>query len=115
MSFHPATVAAFFDEMQKIASEEGEEKKPSAAWNTAKVVGAGTLGFGLGTAGGLLAGHGMNKAYQMATGKEIPMGAINVAAPLLGTASGIAYAVYKAREQEAIRRALENKTSTGAG
>ena len=113
MSTHPAIYTAFFDELQKIAEEE---KKPhSKAWQVAKTIGAGTLGFGMGTAGGLLAGHLGNKAYEGATGKGIPKSVLYGALPVLGGAAGIAYAVHKAQEQENIRRALTNQTESGKG
>jgi ABC-type nitrate/sulfonate/bicarbonate transport system permease component len=96
---------AFVDEFVKIAEEN---KRPGR--DVVRSVGAGLLGFGVGTAAGLGTGYLADKAWQKATGKKIPSSAIAVAAPLLGTASGIAYAMYKAKEQEAIRRALENSS-----
>lgn len=107
----PVVRSAFFDEMQKI----GEDKERSPSLSLAKIIGAGTLGFGAGTAGGLLAGHGADLIAQKFTGKKLPKSLIYGASPLLGGTAGIAYAVYKAKEQEAIRRALEDSTKSGPG
>lgn len=112
MSIHPAIYAAFFDELQKIAEEE---KAPSKPLSLAKILGVGALGMGVGTAGGLLAGHLGNMAYQGATGKPIPKALVYGVSPLLGGTAGIAYAIHKAKEQEAIRSALENQAKPGAG
>jgi hypothetical protein len=114
MSIDALTYSAFVAEMQKSASDKAEDKKPSTALELAKLVGAGTLGFGAGTAGGLLTGHLLNKAVERATGKPIPSNWAYKAAPLLGTAAGIAYAVHKAKEQEAVRRALQDSTDSGS-
>lgn len=101
---------SFFSEMAKIA----EDEKKSPALNLAKIVGSGALGFGAGTAAGLLVGHGADKVLERATGKKIPSSIVYGAAPLLGMASGIAYSVHKAKEQEAIRRALSNSADAGS-
>ena len=96
--------AAFADELQKMA-----EEKKSPAMDIAKVIGGGLLGFGAGTAAGIGLGHLGNKAYKHLTGKSIPTSGLLLAAPLLGTGAGITYAVHKSREQEKIRRALQDQ------
>lgn len=107
----PVTFSAFLDEFQKIAEEE---KKPSKGWQLAKILGSGALGFGVGTAAGMGTGYIADKIYEKATGNKIPKPLVLGAAPLLGGAAGIAYSVYKAKEQEAMRRALEDQASSRA-
>lgn len=101
---------SFFSEMAKIA----EDEKKSPSMSLAKIVGSGALGFGAGTAAGLLAGYGADKLVQKTTGRKIPPSLLYGAGPLLGMASGIAYSVHKAKEQEAIRRALSNSADAGS-
>ncbi len=101
--------SSFFTELAKLA----EDKKKSPGRDIAKIIGSGLLGFGAGTAGGLGAGYAADWAAQKLTGRRIPHAAIHGAAPVLGLASGIAYSVHKAKEQEAIRRALENPADAG--
>lgn len=105
--------AAFADEMKKIASPE--ERSSSPAIDMAKIVGSGVLGFGAGTAAGLGAGYLADKAYKGLTGKNIPRGPLSMAAPLLGTGAGVAYAIHKAREQEALRHVLEDQAEPRRG
>lgn len=106
------TFTAFSDEMQKISEEE---KKKSKGLELAKIIGAGTLGFGAGTAIGLGGAHLANMATKRMSGSGIPKSLLYGAAPLLGGAAGIAYAVHKAKEQEAIRNALEDPAVQRAG
>lgn len=105
------SMSAFADEFCKIAEESKKQKSPY--FETAKVLGAGALGMGTGIAVGLGGAHLADHLSQRGFGKPIPKGAILIGAPLLGTASGIAYSVYKAREQEAVQRALENSANNG--
>lgn len=113
MKLEHFTYAAFFSELQKIAEDE---HGPSRAGTVAGHIGSGLAGFGLGTGTGLLLGHGINEAYKRVTGRPgVPKSLIYGGAPLLGLGSGIAYSIYKAKEQEAIRRALANQTEPGAG
>lgn len=104
---------AFSEELQKYASPD--DKKKSPGMDMAKILGAGTLGFGVGTGVGALGGWLADKAVQGATGKGIPKKYIMVGAPLLGTGAGIAYAIHKAREQEALRRVLEDSADSRRG
>lgn len=114
MSIDLLTFSAFADELRKIASEEGQ-KKESPYLSVGKLLGAGALGFGAGTGAGMLAGYGVNKLHEKVTGKSIPKEIVYGVAPLLAGAAGTAYSVYKAKEQEAIQRALENRKEPGAG
>lgn len=63
----------------------------------------GTLAFGGGIGAGYLGQLGVEKMM----GKQIPAGALSMAAPVLGGLSAVAYHTYKAKEQEQLRRALE--------
>ena len=107
----PVVFSSFVAEMQKIA----EDEKKSPYGDLARIVGSGALGFGVGTAAGIGAGHLADLISESATGRRIPKSIVYGAAPLLSGATGIAYAVHKAKEQEAIRRALENSTKSGPG
>lgn len=110
--------AAFFDEMSKLAdgaSGKDDLERKSRAWGLAKTVGAGALGIGAGTGGGLLAGYGADKLLKATTGRRIPPSVAYGVIPLLGAAGGITYAIHKAKEQEAIRRALQDTTDHKPG
>lgn len=109
----PAMFSAFVDELQKIAAED--EKKESPYLRMGKVLGAGALGMGAGTAAGLLAGYGADKVFGKVTGSKIPRGLLYGVAPMLGAGAGIAYSVHKAKEQEEIQRALAHRAKPGAG
>lgn len=100
------SINAFSQELVKIA----EEDKKSPGWEMLKILGAGTLGFGAGTLGGLAAGEVADRLSRHVTGKKFPKKPLLLMAPLLGTGAGIAYSIHKAKEQEAIRRALEDST-----
>lgn len=91
----------FAEELLKIA----DAKK---TFELAKILGGGALAYGAGTAAGLGAGHLANKAYNSLTSKSIPKNYLLLAAPLLGTGAGIAYAMHKNREQKAVRDVLED-------
>lgn len=101
-----------FRKFAESVRESAEETKPrdSGAKGIAKAVGLGALGFGAGTGAGLLAGYGADALSRKITGKGIPRSALVAAAPLLGGAAGIAYTVHKAKEREAIQRALKNSS-----
>lgn len=98
---------AFAEELLKIA----EDRKNSRGLELAKILGTGALGFGAGTAAGLGIGHLVNKAYK----GGIPRNTLLLAAPVLGAGAGIAYAMQKKKEQEAIRRVLEDPTDARGG
>lgn len=102
--------ASFFSEMRKIA----EEKQKSRALELAKIIGSGALGFGVGTGAGLGVGYLGDRLSSSITGKKIPRSVLYGALPLLGAASGIAYSVHKAKEQEAIRHALQDSADSRA-
>lgn len=95
---------SFFSEMKKLA----DDKKKSPAKDIAKIVGSSALGMGAGTAGGFLTGYGLNALAKKVSGQDIPRAALHGAIPILGGVLGMAYGVHKAREQEAIQRALRD-------
>lgn len=80
-----------------------------------KIIGGGALAYGAGTAAGMGAGYLANKAYNSLTGKSIPKNYLLLAAPLLGTGAGIAYAMHKAQEQKAVRDVLEDSDDARGG
>ena len=97
----------FAEELLKIA----EDRKTNRGLELAKIVGTGALGLGVGTAAGMGAGYLANKAYK----GGIPRNTLLLAAPVLGAGAGIAYAMHKKKEQEAIRRVLEDPTDARGG
>jgi hypothetical protein len=114
MFIHPATYTAFFQELEKIALYE--QRSPSRrTWDATKTIGTAALGFGTGTAAGLGVGHLADLISQKTTGRRVPHSLIYGIAPALGAAGGIAYAIHKATEQEALERALKNQAEPGAG
>lgn len=75
---------SFFDEMHKIANEEMKEHP---ALTAAKGVG----GFALGAGAGYGATHAVDKGVRALGGKGLSPGAMAVAGPLAGAASGIGF------------------------
>jgi len=90
----------FFTAMTKTA--EGKEHSPGK--EIAKILASGLLGTGVGTA----IGFGAPELYEHLTGKQIPSSTLRSALPVLGALGGVAYSMHKAREQEGIRRALQD-------
>lgn len=84
----------------KAAEAKKEEPKPDWA-KRSRIVGAGLLGVGLGTASGYLAGKLVNHIQPISSPH------LQIAAPLLGGAAGLAYSLYKAREMEELKRAVK--------
>lgn len=89
-------------EFEKLAAESSKAKE------VLRHFGAGLLGFGAGTAAGAGAAELAARAYKGRTGSAPPRELLLAAMPLLGTGAGVAYSMYKSRESEAIRRALED-------
>lgn len=67
----------------------------------------GLAAFGLGSAAGAGSGLLISKAYQAATGKEIPTSLLLPASTLLGAGMGLAYSMYKTKELEEMQSALK--------
>ena len=89
----------------KLASEERPD------WGRrAKIVGAGLLGMSAGTALGFGGMELANRAHMKAHGTGIPSTALNIAVPVLGGAAGLAYSLYKAKEMEEIKRAVQPRS-----
>lgn len=99
---------SFACELVKIA----EDKEKNRAVELAKILGVGALGFGAGTAVGMGTGYAADAISKKLTGKAIPKGPIMHLTPLLGAGAGIAYSVYKAREQEALQNALKGSAAS---
>jgi len=82
--------------------EHGDVQLPAhPALHAVKTMGGGLLGFGVGT----LAGQGL---HALGEHMNVPMGHVGAAAPLLGGLAGAAYGVYKQKELEELKRALES-------
>jgi hypothetical protein len=101
------------DRLYKFAAEEA--KPEGKAKRIAKTVGSGLAGIGLGTFAGGLAFEGGRRGYEKLTGKSIPKGPLMTVLPALGAGAGLAYSIYKAQEQEEIRRALESQDNKPSG
>lgn len=99
------------------ATKEAEEIRSPAdkAKSVAKTVGTGLLGFGAGSLAGAGGAMLLDKWHEAATGQKIPIGTLFKAAPVIGGAFGLAYNIYKARELEELRRALESKSDRPQG
>lgn len=105
----PTDFKSFAVEFLKIA----EEAPKNRAVEMAKILGVGALGFGAGTAAGMGAGYAADTIAKRLAGKPIPRGPVMKLAPFLGAGAGIAYSIYKAREQEALQHALKGSTASG--
>jgi hypothetical protein len=93
-----------------------EEPSPAQrAGGVVKTVGTGLLGFGLGSLAGAGGAALLDKWHEAATGQKIPLTALHAVAPVVGGAMGLAYNIYKARELEELRRALESKSDRSQG
>ena len=92
--------------LEKVAAEPERPKGRIAP--AAKVIGVGALGFGAGTLLGAGAAALANKAHEKMYGAPIPTNTFYRVAPVLGGAMGISYALFKAREQEELRRVYQD-------
>ena len=89
-------------EVESLCKMASPEEKPD--WGKrARIVGSGLLGM----AGGTVAGYGAGKLLDLLHGTPIPKAHLNLAAPLVGGAAGLAYNLYKARELEELKRAVK--------
>jgi len=104
-----ATFAQFFERstaFSKKAAEEREDAEGRRYLTALKHIGLGTLGFGTGIAAGRGAGHLISK---VSPGQGAARGArvARTLAPVIGTASGLAYSLWKQEEQRRIQRAIQ--------
>jgi len=98
------------ESLLKIAGVE--EKSPMR--KNLEVAGAGLGGMAVGTLAGAGGAHLADKLYGHITKTPgIPKKYLSVAAPLLGGASGLAYALHQARQSEEMRRVLEDSRKRG--
>lgn len=81
-----------------------EEKPPPKFFAT---LAKGALGFGGGTILGFGASAAANQIHKKVYGTPIPSSLLGPAATLVGGGMGIAYSLYKSKEQEDLRRAYE--------
>ena len=104
------------EELASALLKTAEEKEPeSKTKRVVKTVGSGLAGMGLGYLTGAGALHVADKLHNKLYGSGIPSNALMPAVPALGALSGLAYTLYKAQEQEEIRRALEGTHDQPAG
>lgn len=95
-----------FDHLIKEAEEDSGKKY----LNVLKHVGSGMLGFGLGTAAGKGAGHLLGKLDRSG---PVPGGNIvRYVGPAAGAGLGLAYSLWKQKEQEEINRALQGSNNS---
>jgi hypothetical protein len=73
------------------------------AWHAAKAVGGSALAFG----GGMGLGYLANKGVEHVMGHPISSSTVRSVAPVLSGLSSLAYYMYKNKEQEQLRRAIE--------
>lgn len=87
--------------------EEGAEVAPKSPFREgAKVLGSSLAGFGLGHVAGALAGRGIEAVTKHQGGD--PAEVARKIAPLVGTAAGFIYPMWRAREQQEITNAVES-------
>lgn len=91
----------------KLADAE-EQYPKNPVRHGALTVGAGLAGMGLGTLAGYGGSELLSKAFKGLTGKKIPTAALHVPASIAGAGLGLAYQLYKAKEQEELHRAVES-------
>jgi hypothetical protein len=103
-NYLPVEAEALF----KFAAEKAKEKKSPTARMLA-TLGIGALGTGIGSVAGYGAGELANRFSQKVRNQPISTSSLMTAAPIVGGAAGLAYSVYKAREMEELRRALEDR------
>lgn len=78
-------------------------------------VGKGLLGFGAGSAGGYAIGHLANAVFEKTTGKELTPQLLVPAASLVGAGLGMAYSLYKSKENEELQRAFQAHRDNAKG
>lgn len=94
--------------LSKLAEEQGDDGRKYL--QALKHLGAGVVGYGVGTAAGRGVGHLLSKAD---AGGLVPGArAARVVGPLAGAGLGVAYSLWKAHENEAIQRALQNPSGS---
>ena len=108
----PSIFNYLHDEEVQALFKLAEEKKPKSAL---RALGEAALGAGVGTAGGVLAGHLGNKLYKRLTGTEIPSPALLSALPVIGGAMGVAYNLARARQLEEMRHELQTPHDPAGG
>jgi len=94
-----------------VAITKLAEKEPSVTGTVVK----GLVGFGGGTAAGFGLGVLAKKIYEKTQGQPLPPKLLASAGALVGGGFGLAYALYKSKEQEEIRRAIEAKRNRTQG
>mgnify|MGYP001201137549 CR=1 FL=1 len=92
-----------------------DNEKTAGAGKALKVVGKGVLGFGVGTAAGYGLAELGNKVFQASTGKSLPSNLLVPAAGLVGAGLGLAYSMYKSKEQEELHDALKTHKHKSVG
>lgn len=104
------THSGSFMKLAGLESPVEEPKLKSKTKQMAGTVGKGLLGFGLGTAAGAGIGKGLDYISQRAAGKPLPIHPVWGPAALTG-GLGLFYALWKAKEQEALNRAREGNSN----
>jgi hypothetical protein len=97
--------------LAKLAEEvatapTAEPVKPNPWVQSAKIMGTGLAGFGLGHLVGAVGGKGIGHIAQRLGVDEAMLA--DKALPLATAAGGMLYATWRAKEQQAIRDAFEN-------
>jgi len=103
------------EQARYLCKVAGEPEPKSSTTSALKTIGTGLLGFGTGSLAGAGGALLLDKWHEAATGKKIPLSTIHAAAPIIGGAAGLTYSIYKAREIEELRRAIENKSNQSQG
>jgi hypothetical protein len=103
--------SSFYDEFRKLAADE----KKSPVKDIAKIIGMGLLGTATGAAVGFGGAELADRTHKFVTGQSMPRSYALAALPALGALGGVAYSMHRAKEQEGIRRVLQDSAEHGAG
>lgn len=91
-----------------ICKLAAQNKPKSRALEAVKAVGVPTLGFAGGAAIGFGVGQLADTLYSKAVGHPMPEAYLRYALPVLSGGLGLAYGLYRAHQQEDLRRALQS-------
>ena len=101
------------DKRKKEKEKAAEEKPKSRVKEVAKTVGKGVAGMALGSAAGLGTGKLIEYGARR-MGAVIPKSSlVRYGLPIAGAGLGTAYSLWKAREQQELKSALEDTQDSG--
>jgi hypothetical protein len=108
------SIPSIFDYLPEHAENlmkyaEDHQQHGSVLKQNLKTLGKGLVGLGVGSAAGLGMGVMADMLHEKVTGKPISNKTIGAIAPILGAAAGITYNIFKSKQDEEMKRAIENQ------